>query len=422
MSTSNHSDSPQMTELYDIEKGTLDKVSLEDVYNSEEHFVNKLSLELDKIKNKMSTKGFEMPSDLEKKDSDQDDERDSKYLSNSPLTMSIVSSPPYSDCDSDTNTIQSKFRKLTYEDVERSLDKHYTRELRLSNELDILITYLKGQKHLFNQAKHVTNQKFDFMMYPALFITAALTVVSPFMNSVGWSGWVVSILNAILTVVITINNFMKFQAVAAIFQTMSNQYDKLCISVEMTKNQFYFVENEKERTVLIIDKMKETEKRIMDIQYNYNDTPVPYEVRLMNPIISHINIFSFIKKIELHKRTLIMKYRDVKNEIRFLLFKWEKNNETVLSSDFDIKKEKEVEALKYLMAKKEDIKKELVQNNNNNVYSYIDNLFIREMQHSDKYYTYSSAGMYIFLRPKPYTPINGNPVVDEYLNFVFKDT
>ena len=40
MSTSNHGDSPQMTELYDIEKGTLDKVSLEDVYNSEEHFVN----------------------------------------------------------------------------------------------------------------------------------------------------------------------------------------------------------------------------------------------------------------------------------------------------------------------------------------------------------------------------------------------
>ena len=116
-------------------------------------------------------------------------------------------------------------------------------------------------------------------------------------------------------------------------------------------------------------KMKETEKRIMDIQYNYNDTPVPYEVRLMNSIISHINIFSFIKKIELHKRTLIMKYRDVKNEIRFLLFKWEKNNETVLSSDFDIKKEKEVEALKYLMAKKEHIKNELVQNNNNNVYS-----------------------------------------------------
>lgn len=70
--------------------------------------------------------------------------------------------------------------------------------------------------------------------------------------------------------------------------------------------------------------MKETEKQIMNIQYNYNDIIIPYEIQLMNPIISHINIFSFIKKIEHHKKSLIMKYKDVKNEIRYMMYRWEK--------------------------------------------------------------------------------------------------
>lgn len=208
---------------------------------------------------------------------------------------------------------------------------------------------------------------------------------------------------------------MKWQAIAAIHLTISNQFDKLAISVEMSRNQFLFVDDGKEKARLILDKMRETETRIMNIQNNYNDVVIPYEVQLLNPIISHINIFSFIKKIEHHKKTLIMKYKHVKNEIRFAMVKWD----PPLTEECQTKN-LQISEMQKLMEKKDTIKQSIIQNNNNNVYSYIENLFIREIQHSQKYYTYHSAGMFLILRPKPLERTEyGNTVVDEYLNFIF---
>ena len=302
----------------DIEQGSsaaMEDISLTDVYHSENHFIDKLKNELENIK--MTHIG-----NTEKI------ENNDNIFSNSPLTMSICSSRVNSDSDTmnEAPTIESKkkqYVKLTYKEVEDSFNRHYTKELQISSELDILLTYLKGQRHIFNQASRVTLQKFNFLMFPALFITGSLTVLSPFLNTIGWSNLLVSVLNAILTIMITINNFMKWQAIAAIHLTISNQFDKLAVSVEMSRNQFLFVDDGKEKARLILDKMRDTETRIMNIQNNYNDVVIPYEVQLLNPIISHINIFSFIKKIEHHKKTLIMKYKHVKNEIRFAMVKWD---------------------------------------------------------------------------------------------------
>lgn len=395
-------------------------VSLSELYGEEkthEHFVDKLSMELNHIKSKYK----EREVTEEFKRMSVGSVGSYSYNSNSPLTMSGCSSRNMSDNDSDfdNNTLDSKrtyFKKITYKDVEDSLNKHYTREVQMSSELDILLTYLKGQRHIFNQANRITLQKFNMLMFPAIFITGSMTVVAPFLDTVGWSNWILSILNAILTVMITINNFMKWQAVAAIYLTISNQYDKLAISVEMSRNEFTFGE-EKKKSALILEKMRDTEKRIMEIQSIYNDVIIPYEVQLMNPIISHINIFSFIKKIEHHKKELIMKYKDVKNEIRYIMFQWERHNS---NESLPSKKPGDLERMNRLLEKKEEVKKQMIQNNSNNVYAYIDNLFIREIRHSEKYYTYHSAGMYFIFRPEALERFEyGNSVVDDYLNFIF---
>ena len=406
----------------EIENGSLGTdVSIGEVYAEEkthDHFIDRLSMELNHIK----TKHQEKSQKTDYKRISAGSIGSYSYNSNSPLTMSACSSRNLSDAESDfgdNHTLDSKrtyFKKITYKDVEESLNKHYTKEVQISSEMDILLTYLKGQRHIFNQANRITTQKFNMLMFPAIFITGSMTVVAPFLDTVGWSNWLLSILNALLTVMITINNFMKWQAVAAIYLTISNQYDKLAISVEMSRNEFMFSDGQK-KGVLILEKMRDTEKKIMAIQNNYNDIVIPYEVQLMNPIISHINIFSFIKKIEHHKKELIMKYKDVKNEIRYIMFQWEKQNtnESVATKD-----PKDLEALQALLDRKEKVKQQMIQNNSNNVYAYIDNLFIREIRHSEKYYTYHSAGMYFIFRPKPLERFTyGNSVVDDYLNFIF---
>ena len=416
-------------EMVEKEKETLseatalvgsESMSLDDVYKQDrtnDHFATKLALELEHIKNQQDRHSWK------RKPNPAADGSEDKYYSNSPLTMSLCSSNGNSDGDDSLEQEHSfgskkkTFRKITYQEVEDSLNKHYTKELQLSSEIDILLTYLKGQTHIFKQASRVTEQKFNFLMVPAIFMTGTMTVVAPFMAAIGWSGYVFSVLNALLTVVITINNFMKFQAKAAIYLSISNQYDKLGISVEMTRNHYLFVEDGHEKSKLILEKMSDTEKKIMTIQNNYNDNIIPYEVQLMNPVISNINIFSFIKKIDHHKKNLIMDYKDVKNNIRYIMFKWNKEQDSFALNE---RRTEEIDKMQQLLKKKELLKSLLIKNNSSNVYSYIDNLFIREIQHSEHYYTYRSAGMYLIIRPKPLELFKyGNEVVDDYLNFIF---
>jgi hypothetical protein len=402
----------------ECENGSIESgVSMEKVYldgKTHEHFIDKLSMELDHIKSKHRETNHNQEID----DSRRLSNNSLNSYSNSPLTMSVCSEH---DTDyGENHTIDSKrafFKKITYKEVEDSLNKLYTKDVQLSCELDILLTYLKGQRHIFNQSNRITIQKFNYLMFPAIFITGSITVLAPFLDTVGWSSWLLTVLNALLTIMITINNFMKWQAVAAIYLSISNQYDKLAISVEMSRNEYMFSDEEK-KGILTLEKMKETEKQIMNIQYNYNDIIIPYEIQLMNPIISHINIFSFIKKIEHHKKSLIMKYKDVKNEIRYMMYRWEK--ETGYDILVNQRKQDDLDKMQKLFEKKEEIKNQMIQNNSNNVYAYIDNLFIREIRHSEKYYTYHSAGMYFIFRPKPLEPFTyGNAVVDDYLNFIF---
>ena len=316
-----------------------------------------------------------------------------------------------------TDRIQPKYKKLTYEEVEYSLNKYQTKEQQIIGEVELLLTFLRGQKHVHRQAHRITITKYNLIMFPAMFMTGCITVVSPFIQTIDWSGWALSILNALLTVMIAMNNFMKYQAVAEIFMNISNQYDNLMVSVEMSRNQFLFIEGEVPRREFILDKMKETENRIMDIKLNFNNVIMPHEIQLHNPIISHVNIFSFIRKIDDHKRGLILKYKDIKNEISYIMYKWERNDTYATNG---IRKETEVKRLETLLAKKDKLKLQLIHNNTTNVYTYVDNLFTREIKRSEEYYTFHSGGLYTLYPPKPFVHLKyGNPVVDNYLNFIF---
>ena len=142
-----------------------------------------------------------------------------------------------------TDRIKPKYRKLTYEDVENSLNKYKSKEEAIISEMELLITFLRGQVYVFKQSNRITLQKYNMLMFPAMSITAGMTVLAPFFEDVQWSGWAISILNALLTVMIAMNNFMKWQAIAELYMNISNQYENLMVSVEMTRNHFDFMED-----------------------------------------------------------------------------------------------------------------------------------------------------------------------------------
>jgi hypothetical protein len=150
------------------------QMSLNDIYNKDKHkddkFIKKLQTELEQIKSQNIGPSYS-------------NRHSYNGGSCSPLSMSIDSQSMNSDSHHTQTTNgkpHPKFRKLTYEDVELSLNKNFTKEIRMASELDILLTYLKGQKHIFKLSNQLTLQKFYALMFPAIFITGSITLVGPF--------------------------------------------------------------------------------------------------------------------------------------------------------------------------------------------------------------------------------------------------
>ena len=88
------------------------------------------------------------------------------YLdNNSPLTMSCDNSDGEDDG-------HGGFKEITSDDILNTLDKYFDdHDTQISNELDILITYMKGQKNLFIESYIVSKNKLNMLMIPSILIT-----------------------------------------------------------------------------------------------------------------------------------------------------------------------------------------------------------------------------------------------------------
>ena len=240
-----------------------------------------------------------------------EDDPDFPMYSNSPSSVSSNSSQ---------NSKKTTYQKLTFEEVEYSLQKHFKQD-KLFSELDVLITYIKGQKHIYSQSFYITQQKVNLLIFPSLFITSSIMVVAPIIQKYNWSGYLLTGLNALLTLFISILNFWNLQYTMTQYSDFATHFDRLETSLVMTRNQIYLLDDINNKTEIIIDKMRETENRMMEMKDSISIL-IPTEIKSQTPIISNFDIFAFIHKMEQKNKTMIIHYKDIKNEIRYIMFKW----------------------------------------------------------------------------------------------------
>ena len=315
------------------------------------------------------------------------------YLdNNSPLTISCDNS----DVEDERN---NGFKEVTYDDIKNSLDKYFDDpDMQISNELDILITYMKGQKNLYIESYIVSQNKLNMLMIPSILITIAVTIFAPIFKNEPWSIGLISSLNAITAMIIAMINYLKLETSTQTFYNTATQFDKLETSLEFVSSKLIFVNNTKEKTKIIFDKFQEVETKIQEIK-EWNTLFIPYEIRRIFPIICHINIFSFIKRIENNKQLLISKFKDVKNEIKYIV---SRPNTRYNKSRIECR-------LKLLYQQKEKIKDEL--SHYRNAYSYVDELFTIEIKNAQNYQ------YCIFFRNSHNETCNSkNPIVDRYIH------
>jgi hypothetical protein len=324
--------------------------------------------------------------------------------SNSPITISQTNSKHNSSLSSNEELPKKQNRKLSFRDVEKNLDQYYDSDThnKYSSEIDILTTYVKGQKNLYIHSKYYTQWRLNCLMVPALVFSAAITIIAPFIECRIWSGGVISALNALVALLLSLINYLKLESSVEMYLQMANHYDKLETSLEMANSKLIFLERTEEKRQLVLHKIKDVEKKITDMKES-NSLLIPEEIKQLFPIICHINIFLFIKKMEVYKKGLLLTFCDIKNEIR---------NINIDTGDA-VTQEKKKTRLLYLYEMKTKIKKDIIEYRT--AYSDIDDIFSSEISlaESRKYSLFCRQSQDI---SRYY---GKNPVIDNYFHNIF---
>ena len=127
------------------------------------------------------------------------------------------------------------YKKLNYKQVEMSIDTNYfDKQHRYSNSLDILASYLKGQKIINMEAKSYSENNLNKLMMPAILLSTIATVLASFIKIYEWGAIMIASVNALISFLLAIVNYLKLDARAEAYKTSAHQYDKIQTSVEFT--------------------------------------------------------------------------------------------------------------------------------------------------------------------------------------------
>ena len=144
------------------------------------------------------------PSDSNSSDIDIDDE-------NNPQTYELEY---YSK-----NTSHVPYKKLSYTAIEKSIDKYHNKPHdKLSSSLDILSTYLKGQRYIYMESKYHCERLLNRLMVPAIMLSGAGAVLSQVLTNGcdihSWKSLLLSSLSATVGFFMAVINYLKLDAMA----------------------------------------------------------------------------------------------------------------------------------------------------------------------------------------------------------------
>lgn len=209
-------------------------------------------------------------------------------------------------------------KKLGYSEVEKAVKGAYnTYQDYYSSAFDIIASYIKAQKILYMEAYNHCTKRLNYLMLPAIFLSALASVLALATDTYEWGSIAVSGVNAFNGFLLSVISYSKYDAAAEAHKITSHQYDKLQSMCEFTSGCIMIIDDEDNLDTLAKRKLEEIETKIKEIKET-NGFLIPESVRKLFPTIYNINLFSKIKTVHYYEITRINKLKDFLNAVRRL--------------------------------------------------------------------------------------------------------